>query len=1096
MKGAAMSEIMEDIAYLSQEIGPRPAGTEEEQQAALYISDTLKNRTGFETSIEEFACNSKPDLIKVVLCILAIIVSIAAMIVDFAVIPAILIGILCAVLYVPEALGRPLLSRALSRGVSQNVVSKYQPAVRSSRRSRKVVLVASYDSGKMQKELGAAGILPALDLATLVGMVAIPVLWIARAAFGMEAAGPALIAWNAVTIIALVFALFPVIFFVMHQMAQYNEAANCNAASVAAMIEVAKRVANTPAAVANPDDSVRIHGEEAARAEGLVPEGASIEYATAPAGTDVADPVAVQPSVIEDKHANDAPVQAAASESFVYLNDQAGWPQEYSYNQAAEKEAEAEPEAKGDSLPEWYLAAQAKAHRPADTGAPVRRSRFASALDAAVETSHQRAQQAAAAQQAAREAALASACEAARAASHIEPSADLVQADALPVTDERVEVEYEEVFPETAVAIEPESQVDDVAGSNLGNEAAPVQPAPRMNSLAALAQQAVEDAIANGEDPSTFVPEPISKPRPVKEEAVAPADDQPVLAGQDELPASQPEAEAAPAPEAQAESVSGGESQQNPDAASAPEGDSEEPAGGTVAIPRIDVSELRRDAARARQEQEDQPRADKQESVSPVVELPVIDVQPEADHAKRNPLLDSPEMIADLPQIDTTLPQPAPLAGAGANPSLSSRIPRVNLDAFGISTAGNAEPMDNKRAALRNMVPSLSGSISFEPSVEETGNNTVSRTGSFSPVSMSGSIGPVGDELIEGVDPEDIYVEDADDSDYAENTTASGAYAGPDYIEMPESRMSRLFGKFRRKKDKEATAGESDNRGRASRKGDGDEPAWDDDWNGGAFSKMREAAAGFGRKKNAEETVDQPESPESQVDAYEADGTQPELDVVEGLDQMDADEAIQAEGTTSEPAEEPLPQVSAAPAGNSLATFVSGLGLDDQSIADDVVEKEVKQIEDFHLKNVDVEVWFVALGSEYAANGGSRAFFEEHADELKGALIVNLEGLGAGALCQVSPEGHFGAKPASPRLKRLVRKAQRVSGVTFTDAAIRWKDSIASLALKKGLHAVTLAGIEKKKPAYMGQGDDVIENVDEETLYRRIEFVEALVRNA
>ena len=175
---------------------------------------------------------------------------------------------------------------------------------------------------------------------------------------------------------------------------------------------------------------------------------------------------------------------------------------------------------------------------------------------------------------------------------------------------------------------------------------------------------------------------------------------------------------------------------------------------------------------------------------------------------------------------------------------------------------------------------------------------------------------------------------------------------------------------------------------------------------------------------------------------------------------------------------------------------MSELGLDDRSAADEVVEEEVKQIEDFHLKNVDVEVWFVALGSECAANGGSRAFFEEHADELKGALIVNLEGLGAGALCQVSPVGRFGAKPASPRLKRLVKKAQRVSGVTFTDAAIRWKDSIASLALKKGLHAVTLAGIEKKKPAYMGQGDDVIENVDEEILYRRIEFVEALVRNA
>ena len=1087
-----MSEIMEDIAYLSQEIGPRPAGTEEEQQAALYISDTLKNRTGFETSIEEFACNSKPDLVKVVLCVLAIIVSIAAMIVDFAVIPAILIGILCAVLYVPEALGRPLLSRALSRGVSQNVVSKYQPAARSSRRSRKVVLVASYDSGKIQKELGASGILPVLEIASLVGMVAIPILWIARAAFGMEASGPALIAWNAITIIALVLALFPVIFFIMHQVAQYNEAANCNAASVAAMIEVAQRIANTPAVAAKPDESVRIHGEEAARAEGLVPEGASIEYAAAPTGTDAPESSPVQTPAVAEEPAADDSVQAGGTESFVYLNDQAGWPQEYSYTRPTDKEPEAEPEAKDDSLPEWYVAAQAKAHRPADTGAPVRRSRFASALDAAVETSHQRAQEAAAAQQAAHEAALARAFEAVRAASRPEPFAPAVQADATPASAERVEVEYEEAFPATAVEPEPV-----IAESDLPGDSVPTQPASRMNSLAALAQQAVEDAIANGEDPSTFVPEPAPAPEPEMEvEPASPEGDQPALSEQDEPVVSQSEMESVQAPEEQSEHVFAEEPQQASGAEDAPEAEPEHAAGGTVAIPCIDVSELRRDAARARASQPVQSQSAEQVPANPAIELPVIEVLPEADHAKRNPLLDSPEMVADLPQIDTTLPQPAPLAGA--NPSLSSRIPRVNLDAFGISTAGNAEPLDNKRAALRNTIPSLSGSISFEPSAEEGANNTVSRTGSFSPVSMSGSIGPVGDELIEGVDPEDIYVDDADDSDYAENTTASGAYAGPDYIEMPESRMSRFFGKFRRKKDKEAAAEESDNRRRASRNGDDvDESAWDDDWNGGAFSKMREAAAGFGRKKNAEEAAEQAGYPEPEGDAYEADGIQSDFDAAEVSDRVDVGDVLQTEDTTDSLEEEAQPQESApTPSVNSLASFVSELGLDDRSAADEVVEEEVKQIEDFHLKNVDVEVWFVALGSECAANGGSRAFFEEHADELKGALIVNLEGLGAGALCQVSPEGRFGAKPASPRLKRLVKKAQRVSGVTFTDAAIRWKDSIASLALKKGLHAVTLAGIEKKKPAYMGQGDDVIENVDEETLYRRIEFVEALVRNA
>ena len=36
-----MARIVEDVAQLSENIGPRPAGTEEEQQAALYIADEL-----------------------------------------------------------------------------------------------------------------------------------------------------------------------------------------------------------------------------------------------------------------------------------------------------------------------------------------------------------------------------------------------------------------------------------------------------------------------------------------------------------------------------------------------------------------------------------------------------------------------------------------------------------------------------------------------------------------------------------------------------------------------------------------------------------------------------------------------------------------------------------------------------------------------------------------------------------------------------------------------------------------------------------------------------------------------------------------------
>ena len=51
---------------------------------------------------------------------------------------------------------------------------------------------------------------------------------------------------------------------------------------------------------------------------------------------------------------------------------------------------------------------------------------------------------------------------------------------------------------------------------------------------------------------------------------------------------------------------------------------------------------------------------------------------------------------------------------------------------------------------------------------------------------------------------QDIYIDDADDSAYEQNFTESGAFAGPGYVEMPKSRVHRLFDRLRRKsKDQE-----------------------------------------------------------------------------------------------------------------------------------------------------------------------------------------------------------------------------------------------------------------------------------------------------
>ncbi len=108
---------------------------------------------------------------------------------------------------------------------------------------------------------------------------------------------------------------------------------------------------------------------------------------------------------------------------------------------------------------------------------------------------------------------------------------------------------------------------------------------------------------------------------------------------------------------------------------------------------------------------------------------------------------------------------------------------------------------------------------------------------------------------------------------------------------------------------------------------------------------------------------------------------------------------------------------------------------------------EIEQIEQFHSDRIDMEVWFVALGSELAGNGGMKAFMAAHEAELKGALIVELEALGAGELTLIDKEGTYVPKKASSRMKRLVRQGR--SGHRAESA--RGYDGVAQQRI--GLHA-------------------------------------------
>ena len=136
-----MATIYENVAYLSQEIGPRPAGTEEEQKAALYITEQIQQESGLPVIIEDFQCSPDFEIPKTICCIVAILTMLLSIFAPILNLILVVLSGIAAVLFALEAFNMPILSRFFTRGMSQNVVAKYEPGFTSKTagRKRKVV---------------------------------------------------------------------------------------------------------------------------------------------------------------------------------------------------------------------------------------------------------------------------------------------------------------------------------------------------------------------------------------------------------------------------------------------------------------------------------------------------------------------------------------------------------------------------------------------------------------------------------------------------------------------------------------------------------------------------------------------------------------------------------------------------------------------------------------------------------------------------------------------------------------------------------------------------------------------------------------------
>ena len=1041
-----MAELNEHVAYLSQEIGPRPAGTEEEQRAALYISEQFSAEAGLTTAMEDFQCNPDSSLPRTLCSGVAVLVTLVATIVGALAVPAIVVSLICAALAAAEVFDKPVLSRLLNRGVSQNVVARYLPAkspTRASRR-RKVIVVANYDSGKVRRDLNGAmpAVLPILYWIELAMLVVMPLLLAIRMVLAPD--GSVLVVFNVLLAVAMVVAVLPVASFLLEKFANYNEGANCNAAGVAVLLEVASRVAAARDLPDAPEPTV--HGEAAAVSAGLVPEGAEIVYHTGNTSEDLgtsmesaAERLAAAKAAVaalSGKPVSATPTEVATEDESPAKGEENGAvevsPEEsLTPSSAAVVVPVAAPAYAAPvehQVPEWFKKGQEQAKKPAKEK-PVQRSRYATALERAEEEINAREE-------------------------HERRNLDELS--------ERMRVMRASVQAASAAAgATPTEIMDSVVADESSEEISAPPSASAVNEEASPSLAPVLPAI---EVPAV---EADQLPSPSNNTVSAMLADIPAIASEPAssetgTPASKPVVSAVPAAPVVPQPTD------DPDVTVR---DGQRPlTGATVAVPPIDLSTSDAPAAPAGGQRVVVP------SVGEVAETPAS-APAAAPRRRRAITLPNIGISQELPRISMDdCQQAAPLSEDrpehdGRVHDLSAVIPSVTTPEPPSAVSGTRE------AALLDALPSLGRTTTTtDPALS----GSISLAGTFSSMGATGAAAPIGDELLENASENDIYIEDVDDSAYVEQITETGAMAGPGYVEMPKSRFGGIFGKFRRKKREEASSPQE----------------WLDVEE--SFD-AREVGAARGGWESFREEGDIQAYDEEYLDADATTAFSPEFDDDFAEDGFDAPRSSHRRGRHFEGGafsrdqfdDESEGEENQTSAADPSSVFGEGLP------ADFVFEPtpEIEQIEQFHSDRIDMEVWFVALGSELAGNGGMKAFMAAHEVELKGALIVELEALGAGELTLIDKEGTYVPKKASSRMKRLVRKAGQATGLKVPEATMEWRNSASAYALKHGQQALHLAGMDGRKPAFFAEEDDVIENIDNDMLALNSDFVMEVLKH-
>ena len=276
-----MGALISHVEHLSETIGPRPATTDAELQAAGYIRDVFESR-GLAAEVQSF---DSPRTYSWAFVIYHALIIAAAIGSRWSPWIALAVALVTAVVFRLELDTRFALTSFMPKGPSQNVIARLVPRAGRGERVSKVVIVAHYDSARASLAFSPGMV---KNFAATFGLMkactyAVPVLIGLRAVAGTFAVAAPLEPWAwYVTLAVSAYLMVPLLIGVHREFfMQYTPGANDNASGVAALLGLVERLApetDTPPPLTREAATAPLDAPDIWDTD-LVPEDSVLTYA-------------------------------------------------------------------------------------------------------------------------------------------------------------------------------------------------------------------------------------------------------------------------------------------------------------------------------------------------------------------------------------------------------------------------------------------------------------------------------------------------------------------------------------------------------------------------------------------------------------------------------------------------------------------------------------------------------------------------------------------------------------------------------------------------------------------------------------------------